>query len=337
MVTPNTFPVEKSWRVIFKDIGVNPANVLRRAQLPEDLFSRPNASLTPDEYFRFWEGLEAEYGSPELPIHLVQSAAAESFSPPVFAALCSPTLSVAAERLSTYKKLVCPMKLDVMHSDVGLSITFEWLHATLEPPRAMVAMEFAFFTGLARLATREHVVPLQVVSPRLPEAMEAFTDFLGTAVVEGDVASMTFSYEDAQRPFLTANDAMWDMFEPELRRRLADLEDSATVRDRVSAALLETLPSGQTSMEAVAKKLAVSKRTLQRRLQGEETTFAKVLNETRTKLAHHYLQKTALTCSEISFLVGYEEPSSFFRAFHEWTGETPEAARQRMLTAVVSP
>jgi len=60
MPTPNGFPVEAGWRTILCDLGLEPANVLRRARLPEDLFSRGPTSLDTEEYFRLWEAMEAE-------------------------------------------------------------------------------------------------------------------------------------------------------------------------------------------------------------------------------------------------------------------------------------
>ncbi|MEM9654001.1 MAG: helix-turn-helix domain-containing protein, partial [Actinomycetota bacterium] len=70
-----------------------------------------------------------------------------------------------------------------------------------------------------------------------------------------------------------------------------------------------------------------STRTLQRRLSEEGTSFQSVLNATRESLARHYLVNGGLAAGEIAFLLGYEEPSSFYRAFHSWTGQTPERVR----------
>lgn len=50
---------------------------------------------------------------------------------------------------------------------------------------------------------------------------------------------------------------------------------------RVRAALLEGLPSGLVTMEALARKLALSKRTLQHRIEAEDTSYQQVLQETR--------------------------------------------------------
>jgi AraC-like DNA-binding protein len=136
-----------------------------------------------------------------------------------------------------------------------------------------------------------------------------------------------FRTQDTAAPFLTANAAMWDVFEPELRRRLSEIDDTATVADRVRAALLESLPAGAVSMDAVARKLGASARTLQRRLKDEGSSFQEVLDGTRENLARHYLKTSRMSGAEISFLLGFEDPNSFFRAFHKWTGRTPEDVR----------
>ena len=66
---------------------------------------------------------------------------------------------------------------------------------------------------------------------------------------------------------------------------------------------------------------------MQRRLNAEKLSFQAVLDATREELARHYLGSSAMSGAEISFLLGFEDPSSFFRAFHTWTGETPEQVR----------
>jgi AraC-like DNA-binding protein len=67
----------------------------------------------------------------------------------------------------------------------------------------------------------------------------------------------------------------------------------------------------------------MSSRTLQRRITDEGASFRHLLNESRRELAHYYLKEPSLGISEIAYLLSYEDPSSFFRAFHEWEGMTP--------------
>jgi AraC-like DNA-binding protein len=120
---------------------------------------------------------------------------------------------------------------------------------------------------------------------------------------------------------------MWSFFEPGLRKRLHELDRQATMRDRVYSTLLEALPAGDLSMAAICKKLGVSTRTLQRRLNDEGCSFQQTLDQVRTSLAQHYLQSSSMTGAEISFLLGFEDPNSFVRAFQGWTGTTPQSAR----------
>jgi AraC-like DNA-binding protein len=187
--------------------------------------------------------------------------------------------------------------------------------------------ELVFWVALARLGTRSQVKAMRVTTPEPPHGQDRYLEYFGAPVEEGVRQAITFSAEDAGRPFLTANERMWEFFEPGLRKRLAGLEEGSTTGERVRAALLELLPVGEGTMDAVAKKLLVSTRTLQRHLKEEGATFQGALAETRESLARHYLENSNLPTAEISFLLGYEEPNSFYRAFRAWTGETPERVR----------
>ncbi len=83
---------------------------------------------------------------------------------------------------------------------------------------------------LIRLATKVHVQPTRVVSPDLPENMDAYEEFFGVPITLGPVHRMDFSSVDVHRPLVTANDAMWQMFEPALRKRLSDIEAEASTQ-----------------------------------------------------------------------------------------------------------
>lgn len=80
-------------------------------------------------------------------------------------------------------------------------------------------------------------------------------------------------------------------------------------------------------MSEVCRRLALSARTLQRRLSEESTGFAELLDDVRRERALALLEAPDLTVSQISFLLGYSEPAAFFRAFRRWTGATPQEVR----------
>ncbi|MGH3340491.1 MAG: helix-turn-helix domain-containing protein, partial [Propionibacteriaceae bacterium] len=261
----------------------------------------------------------------DLAVEIGKAISVEMFSPPIFAALCSPNLAMAAQRLAAHKPLIGPLRLD-LDTDDGLTITYKW-PAGPQPPVLLAETELIFWAALARIATREHIRPARATVTHLPAERRAMEDYLGTRLRKGDNDTIAFTQAAALRPFLTENDQMWRIFAPDLRRRLSDLQASATVADRVRAALNETLPAGDPSIGAVTTQLATSARTLQRQLSQEGTSFQAVLADTRENLARHYLAGAGLRTSEIAFLLGFVDTNSFYRAFKAWTGTTPEAVR----------
>ncbi|HEV2502742.1 MAG TPA: AraC family transcriptional regulator ligand-binding domain-containing protein [Mesorhizobium sp.] len=324
----HSYALNTTSQSLLRDLGVVPANVLRRAGLADDLMQQPSVRLATQDYYRLWHGIEDEMQDALLPIRFCEVVRAESFSPPLFAALCSPNLIVAAQRIARYKALVAPIRLDVLEQGDTTTVEFTWLDAPLAPPVSLVVMELLFCVTLVRMGTREAIRPLGVSTTVLPSPLAPYEAFLGAGMKRGASHAVTFSTVDARRPFLTSNEQLWAAFEPELRQRLSDLDMPVTTARRVRAALLEGLPSGLVSMEAIGRKLAMSKRTLQRRVEAEGTSYQQILNETREALARHYLEKTALPAAEIAFLLGFDEPNSFYRAFRSWTGTTPERIRQ---------
>lgn len=122
--------------------------------------------------------------------------------------------------------------------------------------------------------------------------------------------------------YCSRNESMWEFFEPELKRRLSMMETDDSCAARVRSALMELLPSGECTIDDVAKKLGYSKRSLRRKLQEEDTNFQKQLNHTRELLARTYLANIDMTTEDIAFLLGYQESGSFLRAFTVWTGQT---------------
>jgi AraC-like DNA-binding protein len=103
-----------------------------------------------------------------------------------------------------------------------------------------------------------------------------------------------------------------------------------TIAAQVARVLHDELRSDHATIEHVAKRLGLTARSLQRRLKDESTSFQGVREQVRQELAQRYLEER-LSISEISFLLGFSEPSAFFRAFKRWTGLTPVEARRRAL------
>ena len=90
------YVVNAGWGLLLADAGINSANALRRAGLPRDLLKSGQRTITVEQFFALWEGIEAESGDSLLPLAIGQAISMEAFDVPLFAATCSPNLNVAA-------------------------------------------------------------------------------------------------------------------------------------------------------------------------------------------------------------------------------------------------
>jgi AraC-like DNA-binding protein len=163
--------------------------------------------------------------------------------------------------------------------------------------------------------------------------LREFDRFFGCPVEFGAQATLVALADEAlQIPLLTAD--------PKLLRALQPFCDTAaeerntpngTLRSAVEKEAERLLPHGKAKAQIVAKNLALSLRTLSRRLADEGTTYAEVVDHLRRSLALQYLKEPGMSVSQIAWLLGYEGSTSFNHAFRRWTGQSPSAARNQAL------
>lgn len=273
--------------------------------------------------------MEREIGSGQLALKLAETLRPEVFSPPFFTAICSQNLKIAAQRLSDYKPLIGSLLLKTDEDDQHFLLTVQ------NPPEPVVPVsvyifELIFWVYIVRYCTRSNIDPVYLDLPILPSNTDVYEKFLGCKLKQGPAAKIAFKQEDANAQFLTRNDLTWSIFEPEIQRQLHELKSNASISEQVRSILFEAIPTGQAAIGFVSKRLNISSRSLQRRLQNEDSSFKKELLSMRLALAKQYLTKKDVSLSEVAFLLGYEDNSSFSRAFKSWTGETPETFRTKL-------
>ena len=324
------FLIDKNYGTYLSGMGFSMDEVLKKAMLPEDLFARQTPGLTAEEYFRLMGAIDVLSPDEQTPIRLAASEGIEAFSPPIFAAYCSRNALVCLKRLAQYKPLIGALLYQVEETESEVSVEILSANSELELPEILLGIEFVFLVGLIRKATKESITPL-FVTAKQPMKNPAYAAFIGKPITTSDKNCLVFSKEDALVPFISRNESMWEFFEPELKRRLSMMKTDDSYAARVRSALMELLPSGECTIDDVAKKLGYSKRSLQRKLQEEDTNFQKQLNHTRELLAKTYLANTDMTTEDIAFLLGYQEISSFLRAFTIWTGQTVSEYKSDLL------
>jgi len=310
-------------------LRIDPVTVVRRAGLPEACLADDDYQTGPAEYFGLWHSLMEVSGDPELPISLAVRVAQGPFVSAVFAFSCSPDVKTGLERLALFKPLIGPVRIRLKDSSNGLSVACGPIDPTINIPSPVKVFELVYFMELIRFHTGAHVLPKAVIVPKDTGILDQLEAFFGIRPELGDDPHLLLEAPVGTMPLITRNEELWSFFEADLRRQLTEANKETPVKDQVRTALLHLLPSGQATADSVAERLRISRRSLQRRLQEEGATFQSILDATRADLSLHYLREGSMSVDEISYLLAYRDPNSFYRAFHGWTGMTPSEARSQ--------
>ena len=120
-----------------------------------------------------------------------------------------------------------------------------------------------------------------------------------------------------------------DQLEAHADTLIRRMRPQSSVVERVREAIAEGLLTGRAKEGPVAQRLCMTARTMHRHLVEAGTSFRKIREELLRHRAQELLLERQLPIGEVSFLLGYAEPSNFHRAFRRWTGLTPAAWRER--------
>lgn len=315
----NFYTIEPSYIEHLKELGLDVELICKKSNIPLKGI-KGNYNLTKKQYLSMMDYLDM-YAKDEHIIKMGDINGVMMFIPPLFAAMCSKDGQGCYKRIAMHKKLIGPFKLDIETTDERLSLSIHYEDTTLEIPRFMLLTEQVLMVSIIRKATGLHICPTKVTSP-YDYGDGKLEEFFGIKPYQSKNNTVEFSIKDMQEPFLTQNNIMWEYLEPELTKRMKELEYDETYAARVRSVLFELIPAGEDHIDTVAKELALSVRSLQRRLAEENTTYLKQLNHTRELLARHYLKDKKITNDDIAYLIGYSDANAFQRAFRNWTGIT---------------
>jgi AraC-like DNA-binding protein len=308
----------------FEKFGISPADVLRQAGLPLALFEQERIVVTTAQWFVLWKAIATLNNDPSLGLWLGNDATVEQFNPLLIAALSARSFHEALTKMARYKRLFCPEDLGVMEQDDAWIIEAVFLATPEPPPPLLIDSMFASFIALGLRGTGHQLYPERITLRREPQHRAMYEAHFHCPVDFGaDHDRMVYGHQALLQPFRTYNPDLLALLEPQLE---ADLHDSAarqTFADQVKALLRRRLPGRQPTMQDVAGELHISGRTLQRRLADDGVGFQQVLEAVRREMAQQYLAVSSLDLNEIAYLLGYEEASSFHRAFHQWEGTSP--------------
>jgi AraC-like DNA-binding protein len=205
-------------------------------------------------------------------------------------------------------------------------------YVDVERPLDRQHIEFWLFgiVRVCRIFTDTRLAPLRVKARHVRDATPAeFRSFLGCDMDFGaDVDEIIFPRPVATLPFANADEHLNRLLTEYAEDALAHrTPNKAHIRSRVEKAIATLLPHDKARASEVARQLGLSPRTLSRLLSAEGLSFSAILEKFRRDLAKTYLNDPAVSISEIAWLLGYREVSTFTHAFRRWTGMTPRQLR----------
>ena len=307
-----------------EEFGVSVPAVLRHAGLPLGLLDQTRIWVTTEELRALYSSIQEVSSDPAIGLKLGSEERPEHYSPIAIAALFTRSFRDALNRIARYKRLTSPQEIRIVERGKECAVEYLWLLAEAAIPPTWIDMYFAWTVTIGRRGIGRGIHPLRVEFRRSEANRQLHEDYFECPVKFGARENrLIFSVEDVNQPFVTHNPDLLEILAPQLEAELLRQFASESLKEQAKGTLKRLLAGQRPRLEDVAGELRMGARTLQRRLVEQGVTFQDLLEEARREMAQHYLLQPSLELNETAYLLGYEDPNSFIRAFHKWEGTSP--------------
>lgn len=310
-------------------LGLDPDELRRTLDVDAELLRDPDGRIALEVLYAYLELVIERTGDEHAPLRLARGLDVEAFDALGLLVASSACFGDALEHTIRYQRVFAEgERYDLEHAGDSVHVRYSPWGA---PRVAHVAMADIFARDLAVNTGMITGRPIEGVRVRLRRAAPGdrarWRSLLGVdAELDAPLDEVIFPRAALEIPIPRADPMIARFFERYLDERIARLPpDSLLARAR--AAIEDALPSGAITLTAVARRMRISPRTLQRRLAATGTSLTDLALGVRRARALA-LVEAGVTVSEIAWLLGYSEPSAFHRAFRRWTGSTPLAWRE---------
>lgn len=326
-----TFNISQEFFAVCKILDIDSDKILKQTGLLHLVADANALCLTVNQVTAALRAVCIAYGQDDLHIKLANGLAKGAFGHAALALQCSETLREGIHRAGRLRELFEPVRWTITETDTSYSINIRSITPEFPYDGFRQTVSFLWLLQSCRNITAKHIVPTRVcITDEVPRHAQVEQEF-GCPVELGNHCLLEFSMQDMETRILSASSYVVNALD--LGAVVPYREDPIDQNfvSLVQTHVLELLPSGVVTSERVAKRLSVSKRTLERRLSKQGKSFTDVVRECRFHMANHYLRQTHLPITEIAFLVGYQEVNSFYRAYKGWSGSTPQDVRGQRL------
>lgn len=313
-------------------LGFEPAELRRAASLdtldPRD----PDARVPFAKTLRLWRAIAKRRPNPAVGLQLGSAVAVRELRLVGYAMAHSSTLGEAFRRFARYCRIISEaVQIRMVDAPHSSRLEFQ-APPTLEALRHPVFARLGAVLAAGREITGSDLAPLEVLLPfPRPRRTRVYARVFRCPLrFDQPAAAMVFREEQMRLPLAAADPTLAGYLDELALGRLRSLADGESLTGRVREAMWSRLSTGTPDLQEIAADLAISRRSLQRRLRGHGTSYARLLDDLRREMATELLADRRLAVYEIAFLVGYSEPGAFNRAFRRWTGSSPARYRAEM-------
>lgn len=317
------------WRVAER-MGMPAPALLRQARLPAALHVAPDIWLTTAQYFQLWRSVEALSGDPAIGLRMVIEAETTVHPPPIMSAFFAREYRDGLHRLARFKWLCTPEELEIVETDRECRVEVHWPHAAGAEPDALTELTFAVIVELGRRGTGRQIKPIRVEMARQGPLTRTCESYFSAPISTGcDRNVLVLDRADLDLPFAGHNPELLAILEPSLSAALGEIEAQSSLSEQVKILIKRRIASGKPEIAEVARELGMSERTLQRRITEQGGSYRGLLDAARQELGRILLADKQNGIEEVAFLLGFQDASSFYRAFRAWEGVTPAEWRNR--------
>ncbi len=307
--------------------------LMKAAGLREEDLAQPDTLVSFSSLVALWQVIAKAKGGtdPEFGLRWGASMRVRDLGLLGYAMCYSANLDTALRRLVRYGHILTDsVQFEIEGPDPHHRVALAQAHPALGAALPFaVDGRLAALVGICREITGVAGIPAEVLfTYAQPRTIAEHRNFFRCPLKFSQPESkVVFRDADLRLSVVRADETLAGYLSEYAGQILHTLVAGSSSRERVRAAIWALLSEGRPTLERIAATLHVPPRTLQRHLADEGSSVHDEVEHIRETMARATLKDRALPIQEVAFLLGYAEPSSFYRSFRRWTGKTPRQYR----------
>jgi AraC-like DNA-binding protein len=310
--------------------GADVDALVRELGLAPDAEAAEEAALAPEDFELVLRTAATQLGDPLLAVRLPELLEWPSYHIGELAARASPTLREAFARVARYAPLFYEHLACACEERAGELVVSQRLRSGR--PAGRYGNEYAVASMLtnARRIVGASIVPRRIFFAHAPiDEVDALRGHFGVDDIafDRDASGLVFDARDVERPSIAHDPRLLATAEQLAERALKERPPPGDFVGAVTARVRQSLRAGSLDAGMIARKMHLSTRTLQRRLDEHGMTFTALVERVRRDAALEAARDPSLTLVEVAERAGFSDAATFGRAFKRWTGQSPGAYR----------